>query len=130
VQTDMQACSVYRQAVYAGRQYMQAGSIRLRRQAVYAGRQADRQRKQEHSNVKLYTVSATIKCQINHVLLRPTISLFSRFNLKRTSTDFTSKDYYLNIRKALCSGFFMQVRQFFKFVQKNYCWKIDLFSYR
>ena len=34
---------------------------------------------------------------------------FSRFNLKRTSTDFTSKDYYMNIRKALCSGFFMQV---------------------
>ena len=32
-----------------------------------------------------------------------------RFNLKRTSTDFTSKDYYLNIRKALCSGFFMHV---------------------
>ena len=32
-----------------------------------------------------------------------------RFNLKRTSTDFTSKEYYLNIRKALCSGFFMQV---------------------
>ena len=32
-----------------------------------------------------------------------------RFNLKRTSTDFTSKDYYVNIRKALCSGFFMHV---------------------
>ena len=29
--------------------------------------------------------------------------------MKRTSTDFTSKDYYMNIRKALCSGFFMQV---------------------
>ena len=37
------------------------------------------------------------------------IKFFSRFNLKRTSTDFTSKDYYMNIRKALCSGFFMQV---------------------
>merc|ERR1712024_208959 len=35
--------------------------------------------------------------------------IMDRFNLKRTSTDFTSKDYYLNIRKALCSGFFMQV---------------------
>lgn len=32
-----------------------------------------------------------------------------RFNLKRTSTDFTSRDYYTNIRKALVSGFFMQV---------------------
>ena len=35
--------------------------------------------------------------------------IMDRFNLKRTSTDFTSKDYYLNIRKALCSGFFMHV---------------------
>ena len=35
--------------------------------------------------------------------------IMDRFNLKRTSTDFTSKDYYLNIRKALCAGFFMQV---------------------
>jgi pre-mRNA-splicing factor ATP-dependent RNA helicase DHX15/PRP43 len=32
-----------------------------------------------------------------------------RFNLKRTSTEFTSRDYYVNIRKALVSGFFMQV---------------------
>ena len=32
-----------------------------------------------------------------------------RFNLKRTSTEFTSKDYYVNIRKALISGHFMQV---------------------
>ena len=37
--------------------------------------------------------------------------IMDRFNLKRTSTDFHSKDYYVNIRKALCSGFFMQVRQ-------------------
>ena len=32
-----------------------------------------------------------------------------RFGLKRTSTEFTSRDYYLNIRKALCSGFFSQI---------------------
>uniref|UniRef100_A0A670YZK3 Helicase-associated domain-containing protein n=1 Tax=Pseudonaja textilis TaxID=8673 RepID=A0A670YZK3_PSETE len=31
------------------------------------------------------------------------------FNLPRRSTDFTSKDYYSNIRKALVSGYFMQV---------------------
>jgi hypothetical protein len=91
----MQACSVFRLA-------------------VYAGWQAGRQRKQEHSNVNLYGISAAIKCEIHHVLVRPTIPIFSRFNLKRTSTDFTSKDYYLNIRKALCSGFFMQVRRFFQ----------------
>ncbi|XP_014098212.1 ATP-dependent RNA helicase DHX15 homolog [Bactrocera oleae] len=35
--------------------------------------------------------------------------IMDRFNLKRSSTDFTSKDYYVNIRKALVQGFFMQV---------------------
>ncbi|OXU27468.1 hypothetical protein TSAR_011206 [Trichomalopsis sarcophagae] len=35
--------------------------------------------------------------------------IMDRFQLKRTSTDFTSKDYYINIRKALVNGFFMQV---------------------
>ena len=35
--------------------------------------------------------------------------IMDRFNLRRTSTEFTSKDYYLNIRKALVSGFFTQV---------------------
>ncbi|XP_038221097.1 pre-mRNA-splicing factor ATP-dependent RNA helicase DHX15 [Zerene cesonia] len=35
--------------------------------------------------------------------------IMDRFSLKRTSTEFTSKDYYINIRKALVNGFFMQV---------------------
>ncbi|UXI19927.1 transmembrane protein [Sarcoptes scabiei] len=35
--------------------------------------------------------------------------IMDRFNLKRISTEFTSKDYYLNIRKALVAGYFMQV---------------------
>ncbi|OQR75828.1 putative pre-mRNA-splicing factor ATP-dependent RNA helicase DHX15-like [Tropilaelaps mercedesae] len=35
--------------------------------------------------------------------------IMDRFSLKRTSTEFTSKDYYLNIRKTLVSGYFMQV---------------------
>lgn len=35
--------------------------------------------------------------------------IMERFSLKRTSTEFTSKDYYINIRKALVTGFFMQV---------------------
>jgi hypothetical protein len=39
--------------------------------------------------------------------------IMDRFNLKRTSTEFTSKDYYLNIRKSLTTGFFMQVIQFY-----------------
>ena len=38
--------------------------------------------------------------------------IMDRFNLRRSSTDFTSRDYYLNIRKALVSGFFMQVNSF------------------
>lgn len=35
--------------------------------------------------------------------------IMDRFNLRRSSTEFTSRDYYLNIRKALVAGFFMQV---------------------
>ena len=35
--------------------------------------------------------------------------IMDRFNLMRTSTDFSSRDYYLNIRKALVTGYFMQV---------------------
>ncbi|VDN51022.1 unnamed protein product [Dracunculus medinensis] len=35
--------------------------------------------------------------------------IMDKYNLKRLSTDFKSKDYYLNIRKALVAGFFMQV---------------------
>eukprot|EP00656_Telonema_subtile_P017700 TRINITY_DN19539_c0_g1_i2.p1 TRINITY_DN19539_c0_g1~~TRINITY_DN19539_c0_g1_i2.p1 ORF type:complete len:697 (+),score=146.83 TRINITY_DN19539_c0_g1_i2:97-2187(+) len=35
--------------------------------------------------------------------------LMNRFELPLTSTDFSSKDYYSNIRKAVLSGFFMQV---------------------
>ncbi|CAF2368529.1 unnamed protein product [Rotaria sp. Silwood2] len=42
-----------------------------------------------------------IRTQLGHIM--------DRFNLKRSSTKFTSPDYYLNIRKALASGFFMQV---------------------
>ena len=38
--------------------------------------------------------------------------IMDRFSLKRTSTDFTSKDYYINIRKALVAGFFMQVYKY------------------
>ena len=33
----------------------------------------------------------------------------SRYSMSLLSTDFTSKDYYLNIRKAVLAGYFMQV---------------------
>ena len=36
--------------------------------------------------------------------------IMDRFGLRRTSTEFTSRDYYVNIRKALITGFFSQVR--------------------
>ena len=32
-----------------------------------------------------------------------------RFNLPLVSTDFASREYYPNIRKAILSGYFMQV---------------------
>jgi len=35
--------------------------------------------------------------------------IMDKFNLRRISTDFTSRDYYTNIRKALVAGYFMQV---------------------
>ncbi|VDL61292.1 unnamed protein product [Hymenolepis diminuta] len=35
--------------------------------------------------------------------------IMDRFSLRRSSTEFSSRDYYINIRKALVSGFFMQV---------------------
>jgi pre-mRNA-splicing factor ATP-dependent RNA helicase DHX15/PRP43 len=37
------------------------------------------------------------------------LRLCSRFSLALVSTDFASKDYYTNLRKALLSGYFMQV---------------------
>ncbi|KAL6078692.1 RNA helicase [Balamuthia mandrillaris] len=36
-------------------------------------------------------------------------NIMTRFNLPLVSTPFTSQDYYINIRKCLVSGFFMQV---------------------
>lgn len=32
-----------------------------------------------------------------------------RYNLRMCSTDFSSREYYINIRKAMLAGFFMQV---------------------
>ncbi|XP_078446487.1 putative pre-mRNA-splicing factor ATP-dependent RNA helicase DEAH3 isoform X1 [Wolffia australiana] len=37
------------------------------------------------------------------------VRIMARFNLKLCSTDFNSRDYYTNIRKAMLSGYFMQV---------------------
>ncbi|KAM4564876.1 ATP-dependent RNA helicase DHX15 [Fundulus diaphanus] len=55
-------------------------------------------------------------CFVNHRSLmsadnvRQQLSrIMDRFNLPRNSADFNSRDYYLNIRQALLTGFFMQV---------------------
>ncbi|KGN45034.1 probable pre-mRNA-splicing factor ATP-dependent RNA helicase DEAH2 [Cucumis sativus] len=37
------------------------------------------------------------------------VRIMSRFNLKLCSTDFNNREYYVNIRKAMLSGYFMQV---------------------
>ncbi|KAF5179639.1 Atp-dependent rna helicase dhx8 [Thalictrum thalictroides] len=37
------------------------------------------------------------------------LRIMGRFNLKLCSTDFSSRDYYVNIRKAMLAGYFMQV---------------------
>jgi len=42
--------------------------------------------------------------------------IMDRFNLRRTSTEFTSKDYYVNIRKALV--------HIFIYIYKLYIFKI------
>ncbi|KOB65298.1 ATP-dependent RNA helicase, partial [Operophtera brumata] len=39
------------------------------------------------------------------------LNVYHAFKQSTTSTEFTSKDYYINIRKALVNGFFMQVVQ-------------------
>ncbi|GLJ07029.1 hypothetical protein SUGI_0055980 [Cryptomeria japonica] len=37
------------------------------------------------------------------------VRIMNRYNLKLCSTDFNSRDYYVNIRKAMLAGYFMQV---------------------
>ena len=40
------------------------------------------------------------------------VRIMTRFQLKRVSTDFSDRNYYINIRKALVTGFFSQVAHF------------------
>lgn len=41
--------------------------------------------------------------------LPPQVRICTRLQVKLCSTDFNSRDYYTNIRKALVAGYFMQV---------------------
>ncbi|KAK6027147.1 helicase protein [Ostertagia ostertagi] len=52
-------------------------------------------------NYRTMKTADTVRTQLGKTM--------DRFNLRRVSTDFKSKDYYINIRKALVAGFFMQV---------------------
>ena len=38
--------------------------------------------------------------------------IMDRLNLRRVSANISDKDYYLNIRKAMAAGFFMQVSSY------------------
>ncbi|CAO4369194.1 hypothetical protein L5515_003602 [Caenorhabditis briggsae] len=56
---------------------------------------------QNFINYRTMKTADTVRTQLARVM--------DKFNLRRVSTDFKSRDYYLNIRKALVAGFFMQV---------------------
>ena len=47
------------------------------------------------------------------------VRICTRMGVQLVSTDFNSKDYYSNIRKAMVAGYFMQVRQCLPGVK---CW--------
>jgi len=52
-------------------------------------------------NIRALTSGDNVRQQLSR--------LMARYQLPLTSTEFSSKDYYINIRKALVAGFFMQV---------------------
>jgi len=52
-------------------------------------------------NVRSLKAADNVRQQLSRIM--------RRFNLPLVSTDFASQDYYLNIRKSLTAGFFMQV---------------------
>lgn len=61
------------------------------------------------------------------------VRIMARFNLKLCSTDFNSRDYYVNIRKAMLSGYFMQVAHLertghYLTVKDNQVWRCCSFS--
>lgn len=57
---------------------------------------------QNYLNVRGLRQADNIREQLKRIMDRLKFDLIN-------STDFKSRDYYVNIRKALCSGFFMQV---------------------
>ncbi|KAL8213180.1 UNVERIFIED_CONTAM: Pre-mRNA-splicing factor ATP-dependent RNA helicase dhx15 [Gekko kuhli] len=67
--------------------------------------------KQSHESVQwCYDNFINYKSLVSADNVRQQLSrIMDRFNLPRRSTDFTSRDYYINIRKALVTGYFTQV---------------------
>jgi len=51
-------------------------------------------------NIRSLEQADNVRSQLERIMIR--------FNLKMVSTDYLSPDYYVNIRKALVAGFFMQ----------------------
>lgn len=47
------------------------------------------------------------------------VRICTRMGVEMKSTDFRSKDYYSNIRKAVTAGYFMQVWHLFSFSQRS-----------
>ncbi|KAF5936661.1 hypothetical protein HYC85_024167 [Camellia sinensis] len=47
--------------------------------------------------------------KIREAFINALVRIMARFNFKQCSTDFNSRDYYINIRKAMLAGYFMQV---------------------
>ncbi|KAM9314844.1 ATP-dependent RNA helicase DHX15-like [Pholidichthys leucotaenia] len=59
---------------------------------------------------EILSITAMLSALMSADNVRQQLSrIMDRFNLPRRSTEFTSRDYYINIRRALCTGFFMQV---------------------
>uniref|UniRef100_A0A8C2XSG9 ATP-dependent RNA helicase DHX15 n=1 Tax=Cyclopterus lumpus TaxID=8103 RepID=A0A8C2XSG9_CYCLU len=52
-------------------------------------------------NYRSLTSADNVRQQLSRIM--------DRFNLPRRSTEFNSRDYYTNIRRALVTGFFMQI---------------------
>jgi len=76
-------------------------SLTLVRVRVYPGGTAGRRCYDNFLNSRSMKSADSVRSQLMRIM--------SRFGLELKSTDFNDKSYYVNIRKAILSGFFMQV---------------------
>ena len=52
--------------------------------------------------------ACVVACSLR--LSAPQVRIATRLGTRLVSTDFNSREYYTNIRKAITAGYFMQVR--------------------